>query len=471
MAAPRYQRFKPKFDWLFLAGVLVYVICFFAFYPRITAIVDENAYLTQAFLFKSGKLAYDQGNIPLPMLTFDMRAAGGHIVSKYQPGNSMFLVPFLYLGWQGVFLSGLICALVGVWFFTKILNRFAPEIEPSWSLLYLYYPTVIVYSRTVMSDLPATTAILGSFCFLLRGKGWLFLAGLLFGLGIFFRYPILILLPAWLGILLIRKNRAWEMATFLLGLCPFILLALAYNRYAFGGYFKLPMWTNDRFALSFIPHHLVFYSLPLIVWYPLMLFSPIFAPKGYRLTLLLPSLFLILFYSTFSYTPAVKNLAERVVIGLRYLLPILPFFIIGFALFLRRMSKTLMINPVWLRWSLLMPIALGVIVQIQHHRYLSTQEYYARTLLKTVPVDGVVAGNKEVIELLNVAWGWRDWLPLDSLANPGFSFNRPVYAALLEKSAPNEPETIFQKIMQNFPNRTPVITINRPYRFQVVKIN
>lgn len=470
----RYQKFRSKRAWALWVGILFYVVSFFIFYPRITAIVDENAYLTQAFLYKSGKLVYDNAPVPASILTFDMREAGGHIVSKYPLGNSLWLVPFLSVGWgwRAVFLSGLLCALIGTWLIALILRAIAPDIDPVWSLLYLFYPTVVVFSRTVMSDLPATTAVLGSFYLLLRGSGWVFLSGILLGIAALFRYPMLILVIPFLVLLFLHKRQFKEVAFFLIGLLPLILLILIYNRYAFGSFFRVPMWETDRFGIEYLPHHFLFYSIPLVIWYPLMLFSPFLATKGHRPTLFLPPLTLLLFYATFSFTPSVKNLFEQVVIGLRYLLPALPFFIIGFALGLERITKNIPINPSGRKLGLIIPALIAVVAQFHHHRYLKNQEFYAQTLLAVVPPDGIVAGNKDVVELLNVAWGWRAWLPIDSLNNDRLLTDRPVYLALLEKSAQTEPEmrTKIAALLEKFPNRNLVTQVDQPQFFQIFRL-
>lgn len=470
----RYHQFRSKRAWALWIGVLFYIVIFFIFYPRITAIVDENAYLTQAFLFKSGKLVYDQGNIPAPILTFDMRDVGGHIVSKYPIGNSLWLVPFLSagLGWRAVFLSGLLCAVIGTWLIALILRSIDPGIDPVWALLFLFYPTVVVFSRTIMSDLPATILVLGSFYFLRRGSNWVFLSGFLLGMGALFRYPMLVLVIPFLVLLFLHKRQFKGVFLFLLGLLPLILLILIYNRYAFGSFLRVPMWRTDRFGIEYLPHHLLFYSIPLVLWYPLMLFSPFLATKGHRPTLFLPPLTLLLFYATFSFTPSVKNLFEQVVIGLRYLLPALPFFIIGFALGLEQIIKNIRINPSGLKLGLIIPALIAVVLQFHHHRYLKNQEFYAKTLLAVVPPDGMVAGNKDVIELLNVAWGWRDWLPIDSLNNCRLLTDRPVYLAVLEKSARTETATLskFAALVEKFPDRVLVTDINKPHLFQIFRL-
>ncbi|MBM3315484.1 hypothetical protein FJY71_06570, partial [candidate division WOR-3 bacterium] len=123
--------------WLLLAGMAFYAACYLALYPPTFAIADEDAYLTQALLFRSGRLAYDGSGIPPPLMTV---VPAGHLVSKYPPGNALFLVPFTLPGWRWVFLSGLVLALAGTALFALSLRRLCPEADPAWALIYLGYP-------------------------------------------------------------------------------------------------------------------------------------------------------------------------------------------------------------------------------------------------------------------------------------------------------------------------------------------
>jgi len=97
--------------WLLVAGAVLYVLTFLALYPRTTAIVDEDAYLTEAYLFRTGRLSYEGSPIPAPHMTVE---SGGRLASKYPPGNSLFLLPFTLFGWRAVFVSGLLLGLAGI---------------------------------------------------------------------------------------------------------------------------------------------------------------------------------------------------------------------------------------------------------------------------------------------------------------------------------------------------------------------
>ncbi len=450
-------------NWVLVIGLVIYALGFFVFYPRIPAIVDENAYLTQSLLFKSGKLSYDDSTIPVPILSFDQRAHGGHIVNKYPPGNALLILPFLFIHWRAVFLLGLLCAIVGTVIFARLMQRVIPDAFTGWALLLLYYPPVLVYSRTVMSDLPATVAVLAAFYLLFfhRSSG-LFLAGMIFGLGCLIRYTNIILLLPFIIILWLNRQNWKSLVVFGGGVIPWLLIILIYNRYGFGSFWKVPMWQNDYFSLRFIPGHLIYYLLPLLVWYPLLIVGPFFAPRNWRVKLLLPFVVLLLFFSAFSYTPAVQRISEQMVVGLRYLMPVLPLLILGYAIGWERVRRAAAMIPNWFfTVGILSLCFIGTLIQWRHHRYLLVQEYCARQLLVVIPEQSMVFGNKDVIELFNIAWGWRNWLPYDSL-NPGrLPPELPAYLAVIKRGSEQEPG-VDTTMLKDFPGHRPVFHIDKP---------
>ncbi|MEO0080473.1 MAG: hypothetical protein ABIK44_07345 [candidate division WOR-3 bacterium] len=460
------NRKLPQWDRWFLFGLRLYILAFLLFYPRIFAIVDEDAYLTQALLFRSGRLSYTGSAIPAPHMTVNMT---GRMVSKYPPGNALFLLPFTLPGWRWVFLSGIVLALSGTWLCVLVLRQFAPDSDPAWALLFLCHPAVTVYSRTIMSDLLATVAIMASFYFLFRSGRWSLLSGLCLGFAILTRYASGVLVPVFiLFAFLLNRHRWEEVILFLLGLVPFLAAALAYNRYAFGGPFRFPMFLTGHFSVSFLARNFLYYFPPLLVWYPLMLPAPILAGRRAALLLGLPAWTVLFFYSLFSYIPPTSGLADRLVIGLRYLLPAIPFLTLGFILALHRLKpKTIsFLKPVLLTLALTLSTAL----QFRHAGYLRHQDYYRQLLYKTVPDSALLYCDREVSELISFAWGWREHRPLTELDTLALSEEiRPVFAARLTK----KPDGDFGETAQTFSplaGRSPILETSRPYRFQLFRL-
>ncbi len=460
--------------WLLITGVVLYVLTFLALYPRTTAIVDEDAYLTGAFLLRTGRLSYEGSEIPAPHMTVE---SDGRLASKYPPGTSLFLLPFTLLGWRAVFLSGLLLALAGTVLSGLILKRLAPEADPAWALLYLFHPAVVLFSRTIMSDLLAATLVLAAFYCLLRRSGWLLAAGLFLGLACLVRYSNAIFVPVFLILALRPAGPRLRRALMLLtGFVPLAGLIAAYNAYAYGSPFSFPMYLTGHFSPAYFRHNAWYYGTALMVLYPLMLVAPLVAGKGRRLLLGLPAYALLGLYCLFSYTYDAPGLPVRLTVGIRYLLPGLPFFVLGFVLMADRMLGRLRAG--WLKYAGVTGMALlSVAIQLRHDRYLEVQAGYQRLLLDNVPSSALLLGNAGVSELVGYAWGWRDYrhivefnvpVPLDSV----LAEDRPLYAGLAEKPGSENLVvlTVFETLLARFPQRSLVAETRTPWRFRLYRL-
>lgn len=475
---------------VFLLGLAAYTATYLACFPKQPAIIDENEYLSQALLFRSGHITYENSGVPASALS--VREAG-RIASKYPPGNGLFLVPFALLGWKAVFLSGLLLALFGTLLFRAALRRLLPDAEPSWSLLYLFYPAVVLFSRTIMSDLLAATAVLAGFLFIFPRPGprfstprfrgdpdsrplGPFWAGLCLGFACLTRYSAVLFVPLFLLLLVAAgQGRMRNFFLFLCGLLPCALAAFTYNAVCYGGPLRFPMYLTGVFSPIFFPANFLFYSAVLAVVYPLMLFAPLLAPGRYKLLLALPAYSVPAFYSFFSYASLALPLQVRALVDLRYLLPAVPFFLLGYVILLRRIEA----RHAFLRQTrLLLTLALlllSIALHVRHSRHLTVQENYRNLLLHSVPEDAFLACNAGVSELLHPAWGWRESRRFVEHGVPvplGREVSRrdTVYAALLQRKR-NLPElAVFHALLAGFPDRKLVAATEKPYCFQVYRL-
>ncbi|MEO0085070.1 MAG: glycosyltransferase family 39 protein [candidate division WOR-3 bacterium] len=459
---------RPR-HWLLLFGLLVYTVCFLALYPPTFAIVDEDAYLTQAFLFRSGRLSYNDSPIPAPHMTV---APAGRAVSKYPPGNALFLLPFTLAGWRWVFVSGLVLALAGTLLFAATLRRLCPEAGSYWALLYLCYPTVVVYSRTVMSDLLAATLVLAAFYCLLRGWRWLLVSGLALGAACLVRYSNAVLVPVFVLLAWLRAERGKGLLRLGLGLVPAAFLIFGYNSFAFGGPFRFPMQETGAFRLSFAVHNLNYYVSTLLLWYPLLLVAPFAAGRRRRLLLGLPVLALLVLFALFSYTYPAGNVLERVAVGLRYLLPALPFLLLAYVLALHELGRLLPV-PAVRPLLLALVLAVSIAVQVKHDRYLHQQLASRRTLYAVLPEDGLLACNKDMSELISYVWGWREHVGLGALAPDSLPAERSLFAGWAE--LPGRTDTTglgsLEARLALFPRRSVVLDTFAGRRLRLWRLN
>jgi hypothetical protein len=452
-------------------GMAAFLLGFLLCYPPVFAIVDEDAYLTQAYLFRAGRLTYEGSTIPAPHMTV---SENGHLASKYPPGNSLFLVPFTLLGWRAVFLAGLLLSLAGTLVFRLVLRELDPRASPSWALLWLCYPAVALFSRTVMSDLLAATAVLASFYALMRRRS--LLSGLALGFACLVRYSTVVAVPVWLALALAGpKPKLRASLGLLAGFAPFAAAALAYNWHVFGGPLGFPMYLTGVLSGAFFPANSRYYALNLLIAYPMMLLAPLAAGR-HRWHLMLPGIALLLPYCFFSFIHE-GGVAERLTLGMRYLLPALPFFILGFALVCDRIVRRFR-GMVVLQYSALGLLLAGALfIQFRHQRYLRIQAGYRDELYRRLPADALLVANADASELTSYAWGPRRWLhfcefnvPMpvdDSVARAG-----SVYAAMLSKPGDDRPAewTAFQALLSRYPARELVSESRSPYRLSLYRL-
>lgn len=455
-------------------GILVYAASYLICYPRTFAIVDEDAYLTQALLFRSGHVSYDGSPIAPPHMTV---AVNGRQVSKYPPGNSLFLLPFTLPGWRWVFVSGLLLAVTGTALFAATLRRLAPDVDTGWALLYLCYPAAVLFSRTLMSDLLAATLVLAGFCCLVHGRRWLFLSGCALGSACLVRYTNLVLLPAFAGLAFVHRRRARDTPLLVLGAAPFLVLVALYNSYSYGGPLRFPMYLTGQFAAGFFVRNLGYYVINLLLLYPLMLIGPLAAGRRNLLSLGLPAIALLLPYCFFSYVHETSVLGERLTIGMRYLLPAVPFFLLGYVIAAERLLRRLAGAKAVRLVTFVLMLGLSVALQFRHDRYLRRQGSYRDLLYRSVPEEALLICNGDVSELVSHAWGSRRYrrfvefntpIPVASAIDSAGS----AYAAYLEKPGRENliERALYETLLVGWPERSLVVETAAPYRFRVFRL-
>jgi hypothetical protein len=208
-----------------------------------------------------------------------------------------------------------------------------------------------------------------------------------------------------------------------------------------------------------------------------MLIAPLGADKGLRLLLGLPAYALTALYCFFSYTYDVPSLPARLTIGIRYLLPVIPFFTLAYAIAADRFTRRLR-GTGWLKYAALAIMALlSVAIQSRHDRYLRVQAEYQRLLRDNVPESALLLCNKDVSELVSYAWGWREYRHLSEfnvpvLPDSVLADNRLLYAALVEKPGQENlvELTLFETVLARFPRRAPLVETLTPWRFRLYRL-
>jgi len=413
------------------------------------SIEDENNYLGMSYVFASGKVFPDEADIKLVSIL----QVGEHLVSKYPPGNSILLIPFILFNWKGVFLLNLLLHIISFIFFVKILKQF--NLPAIYSLLFLYFPSLTLYMRTIMSDYPtAFFTLAGFFAYLLAGN-WLFLSGVLIGYSCFIRYTNIVIFGAFLIVLcypffrnLILKENSYDslkrLIIFILGFLPFAIIILYYNYYTLGSPF-LTVYSildinNYAFGWEHFKNNFLFYLKALIILYPFMIISIIFYKGRERVLVHLIFFGILVFYSFYFHLPNFGTGLQRYIVGIRFLLPAIFTGILTYAVFLEKISE----KTKFLRTGIFIILNLLIIpyigISYRHYNYLKDWAvfrdfYYANTI-----GDSLTVCDGEIPKLIQKIWGKRDYkqyvfvdkkLPVEDDIKKALEDRRDVYLALL----------------------------------------
>jgi hypothetical protein len=404
----------PKADrYLLWLSVVVFVATYAYFYPKIYTTKDEQAYLAMASVLKHGHLTLNSLHQNVVM-SFPFK---GRLVAFYPPGMGATIAVVSLFGWTAALGTNFIVLLVGFAVVVKFLRDL--KLPALFGVLYLLDPANVLFSRTVLSDLLSGVLITLGLLALLHDRTRL--AGLALGATVLVRNADgLALATTALGMLWeIRRvtpagERVREMvkwvAKFLQGaILPVVLALLAY--FAVGGGSALSH--TGTFSLHYLHQDLPWLLVDLLVIYPGMLLAPLFFQSRIRWPLILTAYGYIALYSLWSYQDRGTNTFETLIVSQRFLLSVLPLFILSYAalamrLFDRLKNSTLITAKYAL--SVLAVIALMgacVLVQHQDQSHLSQLKRARTGLLSIVSPNDLLICDTEVGKLFLPMWGRR----------------------------------------------------------------
>jgi hypothetical protein len=443
-----------------MAGV--YTILFLVYYPVTHGIEDEIGYINQGIIFSRGSVSAEGAGLThLEELT-EFR---GRHVGWRNPGRSLLIVPFLMAGGlSAIFLSGLLVHLLVTLAVALTLARVGRS--PLWAVLVLCHPTLAIYSRTIMGDEPAA---LGLSCALLafvaaRRPGWW--AGAAIGLAAVMRYQAGLTLPFFaLAILAaphVEQRRRQALCCLLAGGAVGVVL-MAYNQYMYG---NLSGWVNQGyFSLTFVPRNLAFFAAALSVVWPLMFPALALDRSPLRWAAraqCVPLLLLMLAWHEHDRHPF---WAYTLVIGQRYLIPVLPAWILAYASCLLRLAPARLL-AVLASWSRPLVVtgcaALLVLVTLvfrRHDAHLRDLREARDEVARAVPAGSLVVGNYPIEKLFAVPWQGLPDYRWEGYEHHGAALDtaaviraegRAWYLALLPKTPGGELPDVLQEYVARY---------------------
>lgn len=155
------------------------------------------------------------------------------------------------------------------------------------------------------------------------------------------------------------------------------------------------------------------------------MFFSIFFEKKNRFLFWLVSFLFIVFYSSYYYFTVSPggNLLKDFIVGMRFLLPIVPIFILtytGVFNWLRKKIRVFATIGFWVIIVLFSVVNFGMV--FQHQKFLKKQEQYKNVIYKNTDEESLILTSYEGMEYFQPAWGkreyvlfvyWKNRLPVD----------------------------------------------------------
>lgn len=411
---------------LFACGAL-YVLLFLWFYPETYAISDEASYFSMAYVLKQGKIFVDMADMPV-MRTVSGR--NGHSVSLGDLGHSVLMIPFTIFGWKATFLTNLVLHLIGYLVFYKILKLLG--YSGYLSFLYLFHPTFVLYSRTLMSDVSGAVFILIGFYLYLKGDKYTYFSGASFGVACFIRYMNVVGFIPLLIIAVIRDVQRKSLSNLsrnfmnsgalklIVGFVPLAILILVYNYTAFGNpfvdsrsvsYEYLSMGETFNWR-AFIPNA-KFYLIALTIFYPLMWLALLIYRGKAHWELNAISVSFFVFYMLTAGPGALGGHDKGIsvlkqLLTIRYLMPIIPLLLVMYVAVIERFFRRYRhVFRTLVAFVLAASLVMAIGVHYGHAQYLHRQWKITQTIYKNTSEGAIIICNRDTPEYIHPVWGDR----------------------------------------------------------------
>jgi hypothetical protein len=397
-----------RFGWRVVAAMLaIYTLSFAIFYPEVPTNDDEANYIVQVRMLLAGDSEITQ----LDAFT------GEEIIdtpSTYPLGMAMIAAPFVAVfGWRGAFAV----ACLGLLVMVVVTGRWIESEgrSPVFALLVLGLPSVLVLGRVAMSDVPSGALVaVGLYLFwrgLDGGYPWWLAAGFVAGASWVLRAsnPVLFV-PLFIGTVLRRESKAWALVV---GGLVGLSLRLVSHRLFFGeAFFERSYY---RFSPLTLDERLPLYLLGLVILVPGgLIFAALYRGRRRPELLTTIAIFLIL-YLFQRYSTIESSLTKRLVLALRYLIPLLPILVFTMSESVPRLWASWRARSSDRRraraefagsWIILVWLAgLGVACAVVHPAFAawsSTQAELGAAIREFVPADAVLltnqSGNRKFID-------------------------------------------------------------------------
>lgn len=392
---------------LIASALLLYALGFAAFPPRAVTNTDEGQYIEQTGVW------LEHGSLRVAKQDPLSGAMTEIVPGDYPMGMVALMAPFVSaLGWEGAAVPSGLSLLLALGVTACWLG--GERRSPLFALILLGFPALLVTGRMALSDTTRTAAAALGLWFFFRGldggrAGHWLLSGFVAGAALSLRESaVLPFVPLFAGTVL-RRDRGW---VFLLcGGLAGTALHLGLNAAAFGD----PFFVRGSqtaflypFDVSGLHERLLLYGLGLLVLVPAGLAFGL-AYRGRRRPEVVATIALtVAFYLFQAYGGSESGFVKSLVIGLRYLAPLLPLLAFAMAESMPRWSTSLVQRAgpelrieAWLGAAAALWVA-GVlsssfVVHPSLDRWAGSQAEIRTALEHHVPVEAVLVANTDAL--------------------------------------------------------------------------
>lgn len=368
------------------AGICFYVLCYGFYYPTFYAIQDEQIYLAKTYRLAEGDW-------------FSPRSAGADPrIDKYPAGQALLLAPLFKLGYRCVFLLNPVLLILITLTMAAFLKR--RGVPGYFSLLTLFHPAMFLFSRTIMSDIPAAFFFLVAVWLLLERQKAPFCGALALGFTISLRVAMVPFAALTLAYALWRRPARGAVLRLISGFAAGVV--------PFGYYLQQSLWFSayarhdiPNILLAPIVPHGVAYLVSLNVMYPLMFAVGILQPfPGGRFLKVLSVLAVLVFPVLTTYEG--RDLLVVLVFSQRLFLFTIGPLLIGYSLFL---SRRLITDE--RRFALVVSVlALGAVALSAGHQNAVKRHYaFHREIYRHTTDGSMVITDDRSVKLIQEAFG------------------------------------------------------------------
>jgi len=386
--------------YILAALAAAYLVCNFWKFPQFYLAADEGIYLRDAFLLSRGTLFGGAAAEALPGWSL-----------KYPLGNALLIAPWLKAGFRYVFFGNVLMLVLCTALAAALFRRMG--ISPSYAALVLLNPSMVLFSRTVMSELPSCLVLLAGVLFYVKGENkplYVFWSFFLFGAACLIKYANALYLPVFgaaYAVRCLRGGRPSRMFLMCGALAGPAVLALQNHHF-------LGAWYNTgygdvlrRFDLSHAGRNALEYFTALNINYPGMLLVCFLYRWKYRAEFTGVILLFFVTQSMYRFGLQGDDLAQKSVLGLRFMLPVMPVMILMYSHTLQKWIYRIPHSTVVAGVVIAFLLAGDTALCVRHYEETLDAEDISEKIYFFTPPGSALICNREAGEHVNPVLGDR----------------------------------------------------------------